>query len=83
MWGSGVTPSVADAAWWGFPTPASGTSPWPREDEARLTERIRELAWKHKAYGYRRITILLLREGFRVNVKRVHRIWKREGLQIP
>ena len=57
--------------------------PRPREDEARLTERIRELAWKHKAYGYRRITILLLREGFRVNVKRVHRIWKREGLQIP
>jgi len=57
--------------------------PRPREDEARLAERIRKLACERPAYGYRRITVLLLREGFKVNVKRVHRIWKREGLQIP
>ncbi|HAF71290.1 TPA: IS3 family transposase [Candidatus Acetothermia bacterium] len=60
-----------------------GYLPRPREGEARLTERIRELAWEHPAYGYRRITALLLREGSRINVKRVHRIWKREGLQVP
>ena len=57
--------------------------PRPREEEARLTERIRKLAWEHKAYGYRGITVLLRREGSKVNVKRVHRIWKQEGLQVP
>lgn len=56
--------------------------PRPRKDEEKLTEQIRELAWKHSAYGYRRIAVLLLREGSQVNVKRVHRIWKREGLQV-
>ena len=54
-----------------------------REDEGALTERIRKLSWEHKAYGYRRITVLLRRGGSKVNVKRVHRIWKREGLQVP
>jgi putative transposase len=57
--------------------------PRPREDEARLTERIRKLAWENKAYGYRGIAVLFQQEGSRVNVKRVHRIWKREGLQVP
>lgn len=54
-----------------------------REDERGLTDRIRALVSRHKRYGYRRISALLHREGRRVNVKRVHRIWKREGLQIP
>jgi putative transposase len=34
-------------------------------------------------YGYRRITALLRRDGWRVNVKRVYRIWRREGLKVP
>ena len=34
-------------------------------------------------YGYRRITALLQREDWRVNVKRVQRIWRREGLRVP
>jgi len=34
-------------------------------------------------YGYRRITALLKDDGWRVNVKRVHRIWRREGLKVP
>ncbi len=53
-----------------------------RADEAKLTDRIRALASRQKRYGYRRITDLLHREGSKVNIKRVHRIWKREGLQI-
>ena len=53
-----------------------------RADEAELTGRIRDLASRHKRYGYRRVTDLLHREGSKVNIKRVHRIWKREGLQI-
>lgn len=52
-----------------------------RDDEDVLRKRIRELAMKHKRYGFRRITVLLKREGWRVNRKRVYRIWKEEGLQ--
>jgi len=33
--------------------------------------------------GKRRITALLKQEGFRVNHKRVERIWRREGLKVP
>ena len=43
---------------------------------------MHRLALKWPRYGYRRITALLQREGWRVNVKRVHRLWKAEGLQI-
>lgn len=53
------------------------------EEEAILRRRIRELAHCHKRYGCRRITVLLRREGWEVNKKRVHRIWKGEELQIP
>jgi putative transposase len=53
------------------------------EEEAILRRRIRELAHRHKRYGCRRITVLLRREGWEVNKKRVHRIWKGEELQIP
>jgi len=54
-----------------------------RRDEAKLIKKIHELAIRHSRYGYRRITALLRREGFRVNKKRVHRIWKSEGLGLP
>jgi len=52
-----------------------------RSDEAALRERIRRLAKNHKRYGVRRILEKLRREGWRVNRKRVHRLWKEEGLQ--
>ena len=55
----------------------------PRGDEQALTDRIRELANEHKEYGRARVTALLRREGSMVNKKRVHRIWKEEGLQLP
>jgi len=54
-----------------------------RRDEAELIKKIHKLAIRHSRYGYRRITVLLRREGFRVNKKRVHRIWKSEGLGLP
>ena len=54
-----------------------------RQDEARLVKKIHKLAIHNSRYGYRRITVLLRREGFRVNKKRVHRIWKSEGLELP
>ena len=53
-----------------------------RPEQAPLRKRIREIAERHMRYGYRRITILLQREGWRVNVKRVHRLYRLEGLQM-
>lgn len=55
----------------------------PRSDEKRLTAGIVRLASNYCRYGYRRITALLLREGWTVNAKRVERIWRREGLKVP
>jgi transposase InsO family protein len=53
------------------------------DHEAALTEAIVRLAGEYGRYGYRRITALLCREGWRVNHKRVERIWRREGLKVP
>ena len=57
--------------------------PKVRDDEDALTRRTIELATCYGRYGYRRITALLCREGWRVNHKRVERIWRREGLRVP
>jgi putative transposase len=53
------------------------------DDELRLTGRITDLATAYGRYGYRRITALLEAEGWRVNHKRVERIWRQEGLKVP
>lgn len=50
--------------------------------DASLIKRMHQLALKYPRYGYRRIHALLLREGWGVNVKRVTRLWKKEGLQV-
>ncbi len=47
-----------------------------------LRQDIIRLDCKHKRYGCRQIMNLLDTEGWRVNHKRVHRIWKEEGLQV-
>ena len=54
-----------------------------RDDEDRLRAAIIELACNYGRYGYRRITALLQRDGWRVNHKRVERIWRKEGLKVP
>jgi putative transposase len=52
--------------------------------EERLRADIIKLASKYGRYGYRRITALLNNnEGWRVNHKRVERIWREEGLRVP
>jgi len=58
-------------------------APQGREDEARLTADIVELARQYGRYGYRKIAALLRRAGWLVNDKRVERIWRREGLKVP
>ena len=56
----------------------------PPSDEEQLTDDIIALATKYGRYGYRRITALLNNEcGWRVNHKRVERIWRKEGLKVP
>jgi len=53
-------------------------------DEKQLTEDILALASKFGRYGYRRITAMLKNQkSWRVNHKRVERIWRREGLKVP
>jgi putative transposase len=43
---------------------------------------MRELAQARPRFGYRRIDVLLLRDGWRVNIKRVRRLYRIEGLQL-
>jgi len=49
------------------------------DDEAALTADITALALQYGRYSYRRITAMLRQTGWIVNVKRVERIWRREG----
>ena len=53
----------------------------PTTDEA-LRLRIKELAAQRVRFGYRRIHMLLLREGWKVNHKKVHRIYLEENLTV-
>ena len=55
----------------------------PADDEVRLVRRIGELVRRHPRFGYRRIWALLRAEGWDVNRKRIHRLWRREGLKVP
>lgn len=58
-------------------------APKVRDDEAALTDAVVRLAKQYGRYGYRRVRQLLVDEGWRVSVKRVYRIWRREGLKVP
>ena len=47
-----------------------------------LRQRLKELAGLHVRYGYRRLTVLLRREGWKVNAKRVYRLYSDESLAV-
>ncbi len=53
----------------------------PDQDRA-LVDEMDELRRKHPRFGYRRIWRELVKAGWRVNLKRVHRLWKEAGWQI-
>jgi putative transposase len=53
-----------------------------RDPQEELRARLRELAARKPRYGYRRLTALLRRAGERVNPKRVHRLYRLEGLSV-
>ena len=47
-----------------------------------LRERLRRLAHERRRFGYRRLHVLLRREGFRVNHKRLFRLYREEKLGV-
>jgi putative transposase len=53
-----------------------------RDDQAILRMRLKELAGVRVRYGYRRLHILLQREGWQVNHKRVYRLYTEENLTM-
>lgn len=53
-----------------------------RPDDLGIRERLRALAAERRRFGYRRLHILLGREGVRVNHKKLRRLYREEGLQV-
>lgn len=53
-----------------------------RAGDAVLRQRLRELAEERRRFGYRRLHVLLRREGWVVNHKRVYRLYREEGLAV-
>jgi len=51
-------------------------------EESELRERLKKLAAERRRYGYRRLTVLLNREGREVNHERVYRLYREEGLSV-
>lgn len=51
-------------------------------DQSGLRMRIREIAMSRPRFGYQRIHVVLRREGWKINRKRVHRLYRLEGLQV-
>ncbi|WP_155645025.1 MULTISPECIES: IS3 family transposase [Erythrobacter] len=53
-----------------------------RDDDGDLREKLRELANQRRRFGYRRLHILLLREGVMINRKKTQRLYREEGLAV-
>ncbi len=54
-----------------------------RQDESKTVALIRSNAEEQPMYGYRIIAAILKQDGHQINRKRVYRIWRQEGLQLP
>jgi len=53
------------------------------DQDKPLVAKLRQLSRRYPRYGYRMIAALLRQEGWAVNRKRVYRLWRQEGLQVP
>jgi putative transposase len=53
-----------------------------RQGDQEVRERLRELAAERRRFGYRRLGILLEREGVRLNHKKLYRLYREEGLAV-
>ncbi len=54
-----------------------------RAQEAEMTATVRDYAQRYPQHGYRHVTALMQRDGHAVNHKRIERLWRQEGLQLP
>jgi putative transposase len=52
------------------------------KEQNALRIRLRDLAGSRIRWGYRRLHVLLQREGWKINHKRVYRLYKQEGLEL-
>lgn len=53
-----------------------------KDAQTALRQRIREIARTRVRYGYRKIRVLLNREGWKVGKKRVYRLYREEGMGL-
>ena len=53
-----------------------------RADDAGLRDRMKAIAHERRRFGYRRINVLLRREGISVNHKRLFRLYREEKLSV-
>jgi putative transposase len=53
-----------------------------RDPQEGLRRKLKDLAATYVRYGYRRLTVLLKREGWKVNAKRIYRLYREEGLIV-
>ncbi len=53
------------------------------DKDAALVEKMAVLSRENPRYGYRRVWVLLGREGWAVNKKRVQRLWREADLKVP
>lgn len=53
-----------------------------RDPQHALKMRLRELAASRVRFGYRRLTVMLRREGWKVNAKRIYRLYREDGLAV-
>lgn len=67
----------------GQPRSTQRYEPTRKEDEVELVKAMLEKARRHPRYGYRLVWGLLKLDGWRVNRKRVYRLWRKEGLKVP
>lgn len=53
-----------------------------RGGDAEIRQRLRELAQQRRRFGYRRLHVLLRREGIAINRKKTQRLYREEGLTV-
>jgi putative transposase len=53
-----------------------------RPDDGALRARLKELASQRRRFGYRRLGLLLARQGIRINLKKLYRLYKEERLTV-
>ena len=53
-----------------------------RPDDAELRDQVKQIASERRRFGYRRIHVLLEREGIHLNLKKLRRIYSEEKLQV-